>query len=48
EVPKRKSAADESAKAVAAAKAKADQLITEYQKKTQEAGLTPAPMPGKT
>lgn len=40
EVPKRKAAVDQAAKVVADAKAKADQLNAEYQKKSQEAGLT--------
>jgi WD40 repeat protein len=39
EVPKRKSAVDEAAKATAAAKAKADQLNAEYLRQMQQAGL---------
>ncbi|HET6246471.1 MAG TPA: c-type cytochrome domain-containing protein [Tepidisphaeraceae bacterium] len=40
DLPKRKTAADAAAKTVADAKAKVDHLNAEYQKKSQEAGLT--------
>ncbi len=41
----KKIAVDEAAKAVTAAKAKADQLNIEYQKRSQEAGLVPTTQP---
>jgi len=49
ELPAKKSALDQAARACELAKSKADQLTGDYQKMTQEAGLTPATPPaGKT